>query len=207
MIVFHLAFDLNEFRFVTIDFLAHPFWYCFPRVIVSLFLICVGIGLALVHKTEIKWNVVKKRFIKIGGWALFISLVTYILFPKNFVFFGVLHCIATTSVVGIFFVKRPKLSLLLCFVLVISNLIFHPTLIPISQWLGVTPIDYIPFYPWIGVVLLGIYLESINFHKIPLKRTFLIKSLEVLGKHSLKIYLLHRPLLFGIVLLLYKLKT
>lgn len=104
MIIFHFAFDLNGFQFVKIDFVANPFWYALPRCIVFLFLVCVGIGLALVHKNGIKWGLVRKRLYKIGGWAFVISIVTYLLFPKNFVFFGILHCIAATSVAGVFLV-------------------------------------------------------------------------------------------------------
>ena len=207
MIIFHFVFDLNGFQFVKIDFLANPFWYAFPRCIVFLFLVCGGMGLALVHKNGIKWGLVRKRLYKIGGWAFVISIVTYLLFPKNFVFFGILHCIAATSVAGVFLVGKPKVSLLLCLLLVIPDLIFQPTLIPFSKWIGVSPIDYIPFYPWVGIVLLGIYVESVDFHKIPLKRTFLIRLFETMGKHSLKIYLLHRPSVFGMVFLLYKLQT
>ena len=206
MIIYHSAFDLNGFCLIKIDFVKNPFWYGLSRFIVFLFLICVGMGLALVHKNGIKRDLVAKRFLKIGGWALFISLVTYIIFPKNFVFFGILHCIAAASVAAVFFVNRPKLCLLLCLALVIPDLIFQPTLIPISEWMDVEPIDYIPFYPWIGIVLLGIYFESINFHKIHLNRIFLISALEAMGRRSLKIYLLHRPILVGMIFFLYKLK-
>ena len=207
MIIFHVAYDLNMFGFAKIDILKDPFWYGFPRFIVSLFLVCVGMGLAIVHGNEIKWNLVKMRLIKIGAWALVISMITYVFFPKNFVYFGVLHCIAVTSFAGVFFVNRPKFSLLFGLIFVSSNLIFQPTLIPLSQLLGVTPMDYVPFYPWFGMVLFGIYLQSIQFHKIPIKKIFPIKLLEIMGKHSLKIYLLHRPVVFGTFLLLYKLKT
>jgi len=206
MLIFHLVFDLNYFQFIRVAFLGSRYWIGFAQFIVFLFLICVGMGLAIVHKHQIKWDLVKKRFYRIGGWALIITIITYILFPKNFVFFGVLHCIATTSVVGVLFVNRPRLSLFLCLALVVPNLIFQPTLIPISRWIGVTPMDYIPFYPWIGIVLFGIYLESVNFHKIFLKRNFFTKPFEIMGKHSLKIYLLHQPILVGIFLSLYKLK-
>ena len=205
MIIFHVAYDLNVFRFVRIDFLKNPFWYGLSRFIVFLFLICVGMGLALVHKSGIKWNRLIRRFIKIGGWAAVITVITFVMFPKNLVYFGVLHCIAVTSVTGVFFVDRPMLSLLLGVILIVSNLVFQPTLLHISEWLGVNPMDYVPFYPWFGVVLAGIYLKSINFHKIPIKKTFPIRLLEVMGRHSLKIYLLHRPIIFGFFLFLYKL--
>jgi len=206
MIIFHFVFDLNFSRVVHITFLNNPFWIGFGRLILTIFLICVGMGLALVHKTGIKWSSVKKRFYKIGGWALIITIITYILVPKHFIFFGVLHCIAVASVVGIFFVNRPKLSLFLCLLLFIPHVIFQPTLIPISKWLGVIPIDHIPLYPWVGMVFLGIYLESINFHKIFLKKNLLTKPFELMGKHSLKIYLVHQPLLFSLLFLFSKLK-
>jgi len=237
MIIFHLAYDLSSFGFVRIDFFGDPLWFAFPRFIVFLFLICVGMGLALVYKYEIAWKKVNKRFFKLAGCALLITFITYILFPRNFIFFGTLHCIAVTSVIGVFFAKRPKLSLALCCVLIASNLAFKPalifiskwlnvaptdyipvypwiglvlfgisTLIPISEWLKVAPMDYIPVYPWFGFVLFGIYLESINFHKIPIKSNILIKPLEIIGRHSLKIYLLHQPILYGAIFFLYRLK-
>lgn len=205
MIIFHVAFDLNSFGFASIDFFENAFWFTFPRFIVSLFLICVGMGLALVHKDGIRWVSVRRRFYKIGGWALVITVVTFFLFRENFVYFGILHCIAVTSVMGVFFVRLPKLSLILGLMLVVSNIIFQPVLMPMSEWLNVTPMDYIPFYPWFGVVLLGIFLESVNFHRIPLKRSFLTRPLEVMGRHSLKIYLLHRPIIFGFLFGLYRL--
>jgi uncharacterized membrane protein len=206
MIIFHVAFDLNGFGFVSIDFFKNVFWFGFPRFIVTLFLICVGVSLALVHKEGVRWVGVRKRFYKIGGWALVISAVTYFLFPKNFVYFGILHCIAVSSVVGVFFVRLPKFALLIGLIMVISNVIFQPTLLPLSEWMNVSPMDYIPFYPYFGIVLTGIFLESINFHRIPIKRSWLTRPLEVMGQHSLKIYLIHRPVIYGIFLSLSRLK-
>lgn len=205
MIIFHLVFDLHFLGLTKITFLGSPYWIGFAKFIVFLFLICVGMGLALAHKSGIQWHLVRTRFFKIGGWALVITIVTYILIPKNFIYFGVLHCIAATSVAGVFFVKRPKLSLFLFFLLVGSDLIFEPTLIPISDWLGIVPADYIPFYPWFGVVLFGIYLESINFHKISINKIFLVKSFQCMGKNSLKIYILHQPILIGTLFFIHKL--
>ena len=206
MILFHLAHDLNTFEFIRIDLLHHPFWFSFPRFIVSLFLVCVGMGLSLVHKKGIRWKSLVRRFIKIGGWALVITIVTFIFFPKHFVFFGVLHCIAITSVVGAFFVGKPRLSFLIFLLFLITNLIFHPSFFHISERIGVVPMDYIPFYPWFGIVLLGICLESVNFHKIPIKETSLIRLFRTMGRHSLKIYLIHRPVLFGAVFFIHHLK-
>jgi uncharacterized membrane protein len=207
MIFFHLVFDLDSFRFIAVDFLADPFWYALPRFIVALFLLCVGMSLALAHKNAVNWNSLGKRLLKIGGWAACITVITYMFFRENFVFFGILHCIAAASFLGVFFVGRPRLSLVLGLLLIITEFLFEPSLLPLSEWLDVSPMDYIPLYPWFGVVLLGIFLESINLHKIPLKKVFPVNSLASMGRHSLKIYIIHRPVLFGSVLLLYKLKS
>ena len=83
----------------------------------------------------------------------------------------------------------------------IPDFIFQPTLIPIEEWLGVAAMDFVPLYPWVGFVLLGIFLESIHFHRIPIKEHILLKPFEIMGKHSLKIYLLHQPIFFGLLFL------
>ncbi len=207
MIFFHFAYDLNLFRFIRIDLYHDPVWFTLPRFIVSLFLICVGISLAIVHQDGIRWDKVGYRAMKIGGWALAITVITFFLFPKSYVYFGVLHCIAVAGVVGVFFVNRPRVSLFLGSVFIFSDMIFQPTLLSISQWFNVHPMDYVPFYPWFGWVLIGIYLESIRFHQAPLKKTASINLLGFLGRHSLKIYILHRPILYGSVLAFYRLKT
>ena len=205
MIFYHLIFDLNGFRLIKIDILGHPFWYALPRFIVSVFLVCVGMGLALAHKDGIRWDRALKRLIKIGVWALIITIVTYIVYPKNFVFFGILHCIFFASIIGLFFINRPKISLALGIILIIPALLFDFTLIPLSEWLDVKPFDYVPLYPWFGVVLFGIFIESLGLHKISIKRIFPINGLEIMGRHSLKIYIIHRPILIGLVFVLYQL--
>jgi uncharacterized membrane protein len=203
MIIFHSAFDLRYYRFIHIDFFNDPLWFWLPRFIVFLFLICVGMGLSIVHKRNIRWAKVGKRFLKLGGAALSVTCITYIIFPKNFIFFGTLHCIAVASVVGVFFVKRPGFALVLGLLLVLTDWIFQPRLLPISEWLDVAPVDYIPVYPWIGFVFLGIFFESVNLHKLPLKANSLTKGFEILGRHSLAIYLIHQPVIFGTVHLVY----
>ena len=207
MIFFHLAYDLNLFRFIRIDIFKDPFWFGLPRLIVSIFLMCVGISLAIVHKAGIQWNLVKKRILIIGGWAVVITAVTYFLFPKSYVYFGILHCIAVSSLMGVFFVNRPKLSLFIGIALIVSNITVKPALLPISGWLEINPMDYAPLYPWFGLVLIGIFLEYIRFHKIPLKENVFLNAFAFMGRHALMIYMLHRPILYGSVLALYRLKT
>jgi len=205
MIVFHCAYDLDGFGLVDIDFSKSPFWFSLPRLIVTLFLLCVGVCLAISHKDGIRWPRVKIRFLKIGGWAVVITIVTYVLFPRNFVFFGILHFIAVASLLGVFFAGRPVLSLFLGLGMVVSHLLLRPRILPLSDWLGVNPMDYVPLYPWFGVVLSGIYCESKGLHRVVMQQGPVGGFVGFLGRHSLKIYLIHRPLLFGSVFMLQKL--
>ncbi len=207
MIVFHAVFDVGLFGIVDVPFLGSSSWVGFAKFIVSLFLLCVGMGLALVHKRATRWDLVWKRFYTLGGWALAITIVTYLILPENAIVFGALHCIAVTSVAGVLFVRRPRLALALAGIIAASNLIFDPDLVPLSDWLHVAPMDDVPFYPWFSVVLLGIYLESVNVHKLPVKENGPTRGLALLGRHSLKIYLIHQPIFVGICILIYKLKT
>lgn len=193
MIFFHLFYDLNMFKVVEIDFLENQFWFLLPRLIVFLFLLTVGISLCLTHKFEISFKAVKKRFIKIALFALLISIVTYLLYPDNWVYFGTLHCIALCSIAGLPFIKRPNISIILG----VGILAFHTLLDIQIPWiiLPIASMDYIPFFPWIGVTLLGIfcYHHGIQHIKVPFKKIWF--PIEFMGKHAFFIYLIHQPIL------------
>lgn len=206
MICYHAVLDLHYFAFFSFSFLRHPCWRGLAFFIVFLFLLCVGMSLALAHKGGIRWDAVRKRTFRLGGWALAVTALTYAFFPGNFVFFGVLHCITLASLAGVLFVGRPGAALVLGLLLLVSDLALRPTLLPLSRWLGVAPMDYVPFYPWVGVVLLGIFLESVGFHRIRPPMASLSRLLRLLGRHSLAIYLLHQPLIMGGLFLLYRLR-
>jgi uncharacterized membrane protein len=62
--------------------------------------------------------------------------------------------------------------------------------------------DYVPLFPWTGVLLLGIALG----HALVKNRFAVLeplarapRMLRFLGRHSLAVYLLHQPLLIGVL--------
>lgn len=202
MIIFHFFYDLNVLKFVKINFAQDPFWWGFPRVIVFLFFLSVGLGLPMVHTPQIKWKKFWQRFLKIAGLAILISLVTYFLFPKRWIYFGTLHSIAVCSILALPFLRLPKLALLVFLALAIPSAFFKLDI----PWiiLHEFSMDYISPFPWLGVVGLGIFLFHKNFHHIQLGMEPLLKPLRFLGKHSLVIYVLHQPLIFGALFALSK---
>jgi uncharacterized membrane protein len=204
MIVFHFSFDLDHFGFVSIDILHAPFWYFFPRLIVFLFLFAVGMSLTLAHKNGIQWKAFGKRLLLIVFWAIIISLVTYNFFPENWIYFGTLHAIAVVSVMSLPFLRRPRIALFIGLCLFIPSIIWDYNLpwfsLAHSSW------DYISPFPWLGASLLGIFAAHKGVHRIGFTNNRVIKTLNYMGRHSLFIYLVHQPLMFGFLMLVLKIK-
>lgn len=202
MIIFHFSFDLDYFGIVNIDIVHAPFWYFFPRLIVFLFLFAVGIALTLAHKDGIKWKAFGKRLLLIVFWAAIISIVTYYFFPTSWIYFGTLHSIAVVSVMSLPFLNRPWESLAIGLCLFIPSIVWDYNLpwiqLSHSSW------DYISPFPWVGASLLGIFAAHKGIYLLDFPNNRLVKSLNYLGRHSLFIYLIHQPILFGLLMLTMK---
>lgn len=198
MFFFHFSFDLNYLGFIQVDIIRHPFWYFLPRLIVFLFFVAVGMSLTLAHKNKIKWDIFFKRLFKLFLLSSLISLVTYFIFPENWIYFGTLHSILVVSVLTLPFLKHPKAALILAILLFFPSIIWDKTI----PWFEMAhpSFDYISPFPWVGACLIGIYATSKNIHKIYCaENSPIIKSLNFLGKHSLVIYLIHQPFFFGVL--------
>lgn len=204
MVFFHSSFDLDYFHFIDIDILHHPFWYFLPRLIVFLFFFAVGMSLKIAHHQRIHWKAFGKRQLKLIFFAIIISLVTWYLFPENWIYFGTLHCIALISVIGLFFIHRENLALIIALMLFIPSIVWDKN-IPFIE-LPIQSFDYISPFPWLGALLIGIYATKLQLHLVKINSNRLIASVQYLGKHSLLIYLLHQPILFGIIFLVSKIK-
>lgn len=204
MIIFHFSFDLNYYGLVRFDIIHHPFWYIFPRLIVFLFLFTTGISLAIAHQDQIHFGKFFKRLLLILFWAAIISGTTYFLFPENWIYFGTLHAIAVVSCMTLPFLQYPRLSLAVALALFIPSVFFDLTIpwfeLPHSSW------DYISPFPWLGASLLGVFAMHKGMHQVYLPDSKPMKFLKFLGVHSLFIYLIHQPILFGLLGLVVKLK-
>jgi uncharacterized membrane protein len=207
MVFFHFFFDLNYFQFVKLDFSNNTFWYLLPRIIVFLFFTCVGISLRNNHESQINWQKLQTKLAILALLALIISIVTFIIFPKKWVYFGTLHSIFCSILISLPFIKLPKISLIITILLFVLFYFYPKEIMSLSR----PSVDHVSLYPWSGCVFLGIYLHSVQFHlkgqvlytKKSLK-TFLI-FIQWLSKNSLKIYITHQVFLFLFVLALSKL--
>lgn len=201
MIIFHTAYDFRMFQYIDWDF-SSGFWYAFPRFIAWTFLFCVGLSLNFGHTPRPNWKAMIKRSLKLGAAALCVSIGTYVAFPAQWIFFGTLHCILIGSLLGVLVVNHRKLAAALLVVILILQYGLNYDIKWVSSVIQKPSLDFIPIYPWFWAILLGIltgpYLSR-NRHLMGMKpRPFL----NFLGRHSLKIYLIHQPLIFGTIWLI-----
>ncbi len=203
MIVFHLFFDLDYYGLINIDIINDPFWYFFPRLIVFMFLFATGMSLTIAHSKGINYAAFGKRLLLICAWAAVVSAVTYFLFPESWIYFGTLHAIAIISIFTLPFLKYPKISACTAIAFFLPSMIFDLTLpwfkLHHSSW------DYISPFPWVGASLLGVFAVHNGLQFISMKNFGVILPLKFLGQHSLIIYLIHQPILFGLLGLFIKL--
>ena len=201
MIVFHLIYDLNEFGYTNIplsNFWLTSYW---RYLIVFLFLNAVGISLVIAYGKNFSLNKFIKRLAILGLAALSVSLGTYFLFPDAWVYFGILHLIWTATLIAIIFVQFPKISLLVAALIFILGYLNLPNLsffgFLLSDYLPLSSVDFYPLFPWIAFVFTGIYLG----HNPIYKKIFFMRVpfLQLVGQHSLIIYLLHQVILFSLV--------
>jgi uncharacterized membrane protein len=210
MVVYHFAFDLVWFRVLHADFNHDPFWLGFRGLVVSLFLGLVGVSLVLAQRTRPGLGAFWRRIALIAVCAALVSAVSYVTFPQTFITFGVLHCIAVSSVLARPLVAWPRLAVLLGIALIaIGNAVHLPAFdAPWLNWVGLMthkPLteDYVPLLPWLGVVLVGIgighWLRARERGAIVALSQATPGWLAWMGRHSLLIYLVHQPVLVGLL--------
>jgi uncharacterized membrane protein len=230
MVVFHFFVDLDFFsiKHFSLDTTA---WQVFGRLIAIAFIFLVGFSLVLSYsRKEAKkagFKKYAKRGLKIVGYGLIITLVTALLFPDNFVIFGILHFIGFAIIISYPLVKQSAkqstkhsvyvfsaLMLILSVLAIAIGLVLDKKLFafPYLLWLGLKPnlnmLDYFPLFPWLGVVWIGIAAGCLyvnkrinkrnhNSNKDTFRLNLFINFLAALGRHSLIIYLAHQPILAG----------
>ncbi len=219
MISFHVFFDLKYLGLLVWG--SQLSWWLAPRLIAGTFIFLVGVSLSLSYSRVRKRpgkEVAKKyvlRGLKIFSCGLAITAVTWFLVPRGFIFFGILHFIGLAVILAYPFLRWPRYNFILGLAAIFTGWFVSLQLFPFPYliWLGfVYPgaysLDYFPVFPWLGLALLGIYYGNLLYPGG--KRSFFLKDLKnpatdflgILGRNSLLIYLVHQPIILGIILAL-----
>ncbi len=214
VVIYHLIWDLRLFRFVVTDPAYDIVWMISQKILFSSFLMLAGVSLVLAHGENIRWHGFWKRFGILTAMAIFVSIGTFLAFPDGFVYFGILHALALFSLIGLMFVRAP-----LWLVAVLAILIFiAPNFIQSDffnakylSWIGFWTIepytqDLVPLFPGLGISLAGIVLIRLIFAWPAGKKalgftsdSWLFRGLVKAGRWSLIIYMVHQPILFGVM--------
>ncbi|MDE2003983.1 MAG: DUF1624 domain-containing protein [Betaproteobacteria bacterium] len=208
MAAYHFCFDLRYFGFLRAD-LEHDWrWITARTLILSTFLLVAGASMVLAERDR---QSARRRWLAHAGViaiaALAVSAGSYLMFPQTWIWFGVLHAIAASLVIARPFVRRPAIAMAAGVAIIVAGLAFQNAAFDNRAlgWLGFMTAkpateDYVPLFPWTGVLLLGTGLGHLlvrtRFAVLgPLERA--PRLLAFLGRHSLAVYLVHQPILIG----------
>jgi len=221
MIIYHVLFDLDFLDVVDVP-LREWWMLVFLYSIGGLFLVLVGVSLSIGGmrfdqkfgaRRRVLWGLRRGLFLVLVGCG--VSAATWLWAPQCFVKFGVLHSIGVCILLGVWLVGRPLLSALLAVVCIVLGFVVDSVIVssPFLFWLGLRypgfcSLDFFPLFPWFGVVCLGIFLGALLYPGG--RRRFVLKFHPSgrffgffcwLGRNSLWVYVIHQPVIVGLILL------
>ncbi len=214
MIAFHFTWDLGFFGIVDYDISFTSEGRMLAHGIAGSFLLIVGLSLALAHRGTFQLKPFLRRFRFVAGAALIVSVGTFVAMPEEWIFFGVLHCIALSSLLALPMLGAPLVwvagtaAVSLAAPLVVAHPFFEQ---PWLFWLGLNHVmprtnDYVPLFPWFGVVLSGVLAARLTYRYQSatawLQRPIAGRAarwLARMGRFSLPIYLIHQPLMMSLL--------
>jgi uncharacterized membrane protein len=216
MVVYHLFWDLAALGFIDQAEAARPGFRHLGATIAGSFLLLSGIALHMMWRSASDPAAFRAKFLRrlaiVAGAALLVSLGTWFAMGDRFVRFGVLHCIAASSLLALPLLRAPAWAAAAAgaVLLAVPWLVDLPTFAHTALlWTGLTAqvpamVDYVPVLPFAGMTLLGLALGpafaagSGGASEPGRARA----ALAWLGRWSLPIYLVHQPVLYGGLMLL-----
>lgn len=219
MTAYHFCFDLKHFGYIQQDFYRDPFWTWQRTLIVSLFLLCAGLGQAIARQQGQSWARFWRRWWQIVACATLVSIGSWLMYRQSFIYFGVLHGIAVMLIVvrltahwgrWLWLLGALALAVKYAGVYALQTLASEATAAlfsaPWLNWLGLItrlPVteDYLPLLPWLAVIWWSVaawhWLSPGLLQTVARPLPGVLKPLVVLGRWSLPYYMLHQPLLIG----------
>ena len=210
VIVVHFLFDLSFFGGLDLTL---PAWYVFIQEYGgAIFVVLSGVCVTLGSKSV-------RRGLIVFACGMLITAVTYGMYRLGMsgadvvVKFGVLHLLGVCMLVYPAFKKLPPAALaLLGLAIAITGYAIRGVVVP-QHWLfplgltyeGFTSSDYFPLFPQLGYFLIGAAIGKTAYRE---KRTFLPGAFQQTpvarffcwcGRQSLFIYLLHQPIVYGLL--------
>ena len=211
MIAYHFIYDLKYFGYVDWNTPLGNGFRQWRSSIVFGFVFAMGVSMGLAHGRGRKPRAFWKRVGQIFACAVLITVVSIFMFPDSYIYFGILHFMVIASFLTFALIGRPKIALFLGVSILVS---FWAGWVPygwpvnlISGLPGYTE-DFASPFPWLGVACIGTALgEYLTTHPELKDKIsnweiggWLCKTISFAGQRSLSIYMLHQPVLFGLII-------
>ena len=221
MIAYHACYVAAMFGLLTLE-LYEGFWWVFPRVVAAGFVSVSGWNLAGKRASGSGFGSFARRAGKLGLIALAVSAATWPALGEGFVFFGVLHLLALSSLIAYPLLGRPALAIVAgAAALVAGAMLAEPRFDwPYLAWLGLRPAglypaDYLPLAPWFAFAAFGAAARDLRARLIAgrngpagrradgpqapaVKGGPVVAALAAIGRRSLLVYLVHLPVLYAL---------
>jgi uncharacterized membrane protein len=210
MIFYHLGFDLNYLHWIHQNLNYDLRWMTARSLILGSFLLTMGASTALAENHQVSRRRRWERVGKIAAAAALVTAGSWMVVPNTAIYVGTLHAIALMSLILLLFpIAALPAGILGVGMIALGNICSTPLFNHSAlAWFGLMTykpltLDYVPLLPWFGVCLVGYGIMktltqkgwSSNPPHVRLPGAFLW-----MGRHSLPIYLLHEPLLLGILI-------
>lgn len=211
MIFYHFGFDLNYLGWLHYRINYDLRWLIWRSLILGTFLFTVGVSLALAEAQQKSLKSQLVRIARLGAAALLVTAGSWMFFPNSAIYFGTLHAITLMCLLLLLCPLPAYLASILGLGAIwlgnsYASVVFDQ---PGLAWLGLMTHkpqteDYVPMLPWFGICLIGYALAKVlrmrnmigklaEFRRVP-------PALVWIGRNSLLIYLVHQPLLLGILI-------
>lgn len=203
MVIFHFGYDLTMFGWAFFNTSEDIEWRIFRSIIVSSFLLAVGMSSYLAYRKSINTKKLTRTVVKLFLVSLLITLGSLLMDPNTWVYFGIIHFITVALPISVLFVRVPNFALIIGIISIVGYWLNILDLTPIWEWsvlhwgIPTYTVDLVSFFPWIGVVLIGIFVMHRNIFNIKFNQSVIANKLVFLGQHSLIIYLIHQPILYA----------
>ena len=215
MILYHFFWDLGYFKFIELEMMTGGLPLLFAQSVGASFIIISGISSRLLYLSDNFLAKFVKRLGKLFFICTLITSVTFFFDKNSYIFFGILHLLATCSVLGLLLnLVNNNLVIFLFFILslIVSLNEITFNLPNYLSWIGFNnevPLtnDFYPLFPWITFYLFGLWIfqPAIRYLRRYTKKNAhlpndnsLFRFLEFMGRNSLKVYILHQPIFFSL---------
>lgn len=225
MVIYHTMWDLVYLFGVSIPWFRTENGFIFQQSICWSFILVSGFCIQLGRKKL-------KRGLIVFACSLVLTAVTAIVMPEEIIIHGVLSLIGASMLITALLepvLKKihPSVGIAINFLLFLLTYDITKGIIGIGEYkllsvpeflyannmtaffgfpqTGFVSADYFPLFPWVFLFFTGYFICSLmkRTDKMKIFSVFSCRPLEFIGRHSLEIYMVHQPIIFGILMLIF----